>query len=183
MFRDVSWEYDDTGLVLKALAFAAHKHRDQRRKGAESSPYINHPISVANALWHEGGITDAVVIAAAILHDTLEDTETQTRELEDEFGRQICGIVMEVSDDQRLPPAERKRAQIDKAASLSHMAKQVKLADKLCNLRDILTTPPAGWDDERKRRYFDWAKQVVDVIRGTNHKLESAFDAVYAKRP
>jgi len=177
------WEYDDTGLVLKALTFAAHKHRDQRRKGAESSPYINHPIGLANVLWHEGKVTDAVVIAAAILHDTVEDTETSLDELQREFGKQIRNIVDEVSDDQRLPPVERKRLQVLKAAHASHMAKQVKLADKICNLRDILSAPPAGWERERKRRYFDWAKEVVDGIRGTNEDLEAAFDAVYAKRP
>lgn len=178
-----SWEYDDTGLVLKALAFAAHKHRDQRRKGAEASPYINHPIALASVLWHEGKVTDAVVIAASILHDTVEDTETTAHELEMEFGCPIRDIVLEVTDDQRLPPLERKRMQVVKAAHASPMAKLVKLADKICNLRDILHAPPAGWDVERKRRYFDWAKDVVDGLRGTNAALEAVFDEVYANKP
>ena len=175
--------FDDTGLVLKALAFAAHKHRDQRRKGIEASPYINHPIAVANILWHEGGVTDAVVLAAAVLHDTVEDTETTLQELKHEFGPQIAAVVMEVTDNQALAPIERKRAQVEKAPHLTHMAKQVKLADKLCNLRDILTAPPAGWDIGRKQRYFDWAKEVVNAIRGTNDLLEQAFDEVFERRP
>ena len=178
-----AWQYDDTGLVLKALAFGAHKHRDQRRKGAEASPYINHPIGLANVLWNEGDVSDAVVIAAAILHDTVEDTETTPEELEHEFGANIRNIVLEVTDDQHLPPAMRKRLQVLKSPLASHMAKQVKLADKICNLRDILNSPPEGWSLKRKRRYFDWAKQVVDGMRGTNSKLEKVFDNVYSQRP
>ena len=182
MQEDV-WEYDDTGLVLKALVFGAHKHRDQRRKGAEASPYINHPISLASVLWHEGDVSDAVVIAAAILHDTVEDTETTPEELEAEFGAQIRNIVLEVTDDQHLPPVLRKRLQVLKAPHASHMAKLVKLADKICNLRDIISAPPEGWTVERKRAYFDWARQVVKGIRGTNQKLEAVFDEIYARKP
>lgn len=180
---DAHWEFDDTGLVLKALTFAAHKHRDQRRKGAEASPYINHPIALANVLWHEGGVSDAVVIAAALLHDTVEDTETTADELEVHFGRQIRDIVLEVTDDQNLSPAERKQLQVEHAPHASHMAKLVKLADKICNLRDILTNPPAGWEVERKQRYFDWARDVVAGVRGTNERLELLFDRIYADRP
>lgn len=177
------WEYDDTGLVLKALAFAADKHRDQRRKNVEASPYINHPIELASVLWHIGGVTDAVVIAAAILHDTVEDTDTTPEELVENFGKQITDIVLEVTDDQMLPPVLRKRLQVLKAPHKTHMAKLVKLADKICNLRDILGSPPAGWDLRRKQRYFDWAREVVDGVRGTNQHLEDAFDAIYEKRP
>ena len=177
------WQYDDTGLVLKALAFAAEKHRDQRRKGIEASPYINHPIDLANTLWHLGGVTDAVVIAAALLHDTIEDTNTTPDELQVLFGDQVKKIVLEVTDDQLLSPVLRKRLQVIKAPHKSHMAKLVKLADKICNIQDILHSPPAGWDLKRKQKYFDWAKEVVEGLRGTNSRLENAFDEVYAKRP
>ncbi len=181
--KSESWEFDDTGLVLKALSFAAEKHRDQRRKGIEASPYINHPIMLANVLWHVGGVSDAVVIAAAMLHDTVEDTQTTPEELEQQFGKQVCDIVLEVTDDQHLPPVLRKRLQVIKAPHTTHMAKLVKLADKICNVRDILDAPPAGWTLARKRRYFDWAKEVVDSMRGTNERLESEFNGIYAKRP
>ncbi len=177
------WQYDDTGLVLKALAFAAEKHRDQRRKGIEASPYINHPIDLANTLWHLGGVTDAVVIAAALLHDTIEDTNTTPDELQVLFGDQVKKIVLEVTDDQLLSPVLRKRLQVIKAPHKSHMAKLVKLADKICNIQDILHSPPAGWDLKRKQKYFDWAKEVVEGLRGTNSRLENAFDEVYTKRP
>jgi guanosine-3',5'-bis(diphosphate) 3'-pyrophosphohydrolase len=173
----------DLGLILKALAFAAHKHRDQRRKDKLASPYINHPIELATVLSNEAGITDIDTLCGALLHDTVEDTETTPEELEAIFGKTICDIVMEVTDDKRLPKTERKRLQIKHAAHVSDQAKRVKLADKICNLRDMVNRPPAHWSLERRREYFDWAKQVIDQLRGIDAKLESVFDAAYSKRP
>jgi len=180
--------------LLKALAFAARKHRDQRRKDAEASPYINHPIALADLLVNEGGVHDLEVLCAALLHDTIEDTATTGAELEAEFGARIAGIVAAVSDDKALPKAERKRAQVEHAAQLrasragmprdlGHAAMLVKLADKICNLRDVDEHPPTSWDRARRREYFDWAKQVVDQLRGTHPRLEQVFDAAYARRP
>jgi guanosine-3',5'-bis(diphosphate) 3'-pyrophosphohydrolase len=170
-------------LLLKALAFAAHKHRDQRRKDAEASPYINHPIALAEVLAGEGGVTDIEVLAAALLHDTIEDTATTAGELRENFGERIAAMVAEVTDDTELPKAERKRLQIEHAAGISHGAKLVKLADKICNLRDVAERPPAKWDLERRREYFDWARQVIDGLRGAHATLEAAFDAAYARKP
>ena len=173
----------ELALLLKALAFAAHKHRDQRRKDADASPYINHPIALADVLVNEGGITDVEVLCAALLHDTVEDTATTHEELVDEFGSRIARIVAEVTDDKRLPKSERKRLQVEHAPHISHEAKLVKLADKLCNLRDVADRPPAGWDLARRQEYFDWANQVIDGLRGTHARLEAVFDAAYARRP
>ena len=173
----------DLALLLKALAFAAHKHRDQRRKDAEASPYINHPIALADVLVNEGGVTDTEVLSAALLHDTVEDTDTTPDELERVFGPRIARIVAEVTDDKNLPKAERKRLQVEHAATISPEAKLVKLADKICNLRDVVERPPASWDLARRTEYFDWAKSVVDRLRGAHPRLEKAFDAAYAKRP
>lgn len=170
-------------LVLKALAFAAHKHRDQRRKDPRASPYINHPIALANVLMNEAGVRDTKVICAALLHDTVEDTETTPEELEEHFGRAVRDIVLEVTDDKNLPKAERKRLQIVKAKGLSRRAKLVKLADKICNLRDIAESPPADWDLKRQQEYYDWAKRVIDRLRGAHPRLEATFDAAYARRP
>ena len=172
----------ELALLLKALAFAAHKHRDQRRKDAEASPYINHPIALAQVLAAEGGVTDIEVLAAALLHDTIEDTDTTGEELEREFGGRIAAMVAEVTDDSSLPKADRKRLQVSHAARLSREAKLVKLADKICNLRDVAERPPASWDLARRREYFDWAKRVVDGLRGTHPRLEAAFDAAYSMR-
>ena len=172
-----------TRLLVDALAFAAYKHRLQRRKDPEASPYINHPIALAHVLTDEAGMTNARLLAAAILHDTIEDTETTYEELCERFGKTIAGVVREVSDDTTLPRAERKRLQIEHAEHLSRRARLVKLADKICNVRDVAANAPHDWPLARRREYFDWAKAVVDRIRGTNKNLERAFDEAYAGRP
>lgn len=173
----------DLALVLRAAAFAADKHRNQRRKDAEASPYINHPLALATILTSEGGVSDAKVLAAALLHDTVEDTETTSDELRRQFGEEIASIVAEVTDDKSLPKQERKRLQIEKSSSKSDAAKLVKLADKISNLRDIAATPPADWSAERRREYFDWAHKVVAGLRGVSPALEAAFDEAYRSRP
>lgn len=170
-----------TGLILKAAAFAAEKHRDQRRKDPEASPYINHPIALANLLASQG-VTTPDVLCAALLHDTIEDTETTAAELEAAFGGRIAAIVLEVTDDKRLPKAERKQQQIDHAPHASQEARLVKLADKICNLHDILHSPPAGWPLARQQEYFDWAARVIAGVRGTHDGLEALFDDIYGRR-
>ena len=173
----------DIALILKAASFAAHKHRDQRRKDAQATPYINHPLALASLLADEAGITDAEVLAAALLHDTIEDTLTTAGELRAVFGERITSIVEEVTDDKSLPKAERKLRQVEKAAKASREAKLVKLADKTCNLRDLATTPPPDWDLARRREYFDWAQRVVAGLRGTHAGLEALFDRAADARP
>ena len=170
-----------TGLLLAALSYAADKHRNQRRKDAEASPYINHPIALAVALSLEGGIDDIPVLCAALLHDTLEDTDATFEELQDCFGLEIASLVAEVSDNKALSKADRKSKQIENAPSLSNGAKLIKLADKLCNLRDIAACPPADWSAARKREYCLWAKQVVDGVRGVNHGLEGKFNEAFER--
>jgi len=170
-------------LILKALEFAARKHRNQRRKDKVASPYINHPIALANVLWHEGAVTDPVVIAAALLHDTIEDTETTWQELRGEFGDEVADVVLEVTDVKWMKWKVRKRLQVARARYASDKAKLVKLADKICNLRDMAAHPPANWGLERRQQYFDWAKEVVDQFRGTHPELERRFDEVYALKP
>lgn len=169
--------------LVKALAFAAHKHRDQRRKDAEASPYINHPIALAAVLADEAGIDDERVLMAAVLHDTIEDTETTEQELSRLFGQEVAGIVLEVTDDKTLSAPERKRLQVEHAPHISRRAKLVKLADKICNLRDVANSPPAGWPLERRQAYFDWARQVVDGLRGVHPGLEHLFDEAHKLRP
>jgi guanosine-3',5'-bis(diphosphate) 3'-pyrophosphohydrolase len=171
----------DLKLLLKALDFASRKHTDQRRKDKDSSPYINHPIAVANVLCNEGHVTDAETICGALLHDTIEDTATTPDELAQEFGLAIRDIVLEVTDDKTLPKAERKRLQIVHAQHASPKAKLVKLADKIANLRDLVSSPPADWNSERRTQYFSWAKQVVNQIRGAHPELEAIFDQLYAR--
>lgn len=173
----------DFGLLLHAARFAAWKHRHQRRKGAGRLPYINHPLDLAHALWFEGGVRDEITLAAAILHDTIEDTQTTVQELQGEFGAAVAGIVMETSDEPSVDWRVRKKLQITRARSASQRAREVKLADKLCNLRSLVASPPQRWSLERRREYFDWAKRVVDELRGTNAELEARFDQIYRQRP
>ena len=169
----------DIALIMEAASFAAERHRTQRRKDAEASPYINHPLALASLLAGEGGVTDATVLAAALLHDTVEDTETSPDEIAERFGADVAAIVAEVTDDKSLHWTDRKRLQVVKAASKSDRAKLVKLADKVCNLRDLATTPPAEWSQERRLQYVRWAKEVVAGLRGANPALERVFDEVY----
>lgn len=169
--------------LIHATAFAADKHRMQRRKDVDASPYINHPIALAHVLSVEAGIEDENVLCAALLHDTIEDTDTSHDELEAQFGAKVAAIVAEVTDDKSLKKEERKRLQIEHAANLSSEAKLVKLADKICNLRDVAVSPPADWPLSRRQEYFDWAKSVIDGLRGAHADLEAKFDAAYALRP
>jgi guanosine-3',5'-bis(diphosphate) 3'-pyrophosphohydrolase len=169
--------------LILAFAFAARKHRNQRRKDVAASPYINHPIELANVLANEARVEDENVLIAAILHDTVEDTDTTGDELLRVFGREITDMVLEVSDDKALPKAERKRLQVAGAGRLSHGARLVELADKICNLRDISRSPPSGWPLERQQAYFDWAKAVVDGLRGAHPELERLFDEAFSARP
>jgi len=175
----------ETGLplIIKAVNFAADKHRGQSRKDAANTPYINHPIALANLLLNYAGISDVNVIAAAILHDTVEDTDATVDDIEEQFGTAIRDIVIEVTDDKSMSSPDRKRLQIEHAATLCHEAKLVKLADKISNLQDIIASPPVKWSLERKREYFDWAKAVIDQLRGTNEKLEKLFDETYQQKP
>ena len=170
-------------LLLKAISFAAEKHRHQRRKDPQASPYINHPIDLANVLLQEGRVSDTTVLIAAILHDTLEDTQTTPDELAAAFGGEIRDIVIEVTDNKALKKRKRKELQIKHGPHLTRKARLVKLADKICNLRDVAERPPAQWDMDRRREYFEWAKRVVDALRGVHPKLEKIFDKAYSGKP
>ncbi len=167
-------------LLFKALAFSAEKHTKQRRKDVDKTPYINHPISLANILAKRW-VIDENVLCAAILHDTIEDTDTTVEELQEHFGEKIKSIVLEVTDDKSLEKSVRKQKQVEHAASISHEAKLVKLADKIANITDIINSPPEDWSSIRKKEYFNWARAVVDNLRGAHQGLEKDFDDLINK--
>jgi len=166
------------GALLRAVAFAAVKHQDQRRKGHRHLPYINHPVRVAETLWSVGGVRDMTTLVAALLHDTLEDTGTTPAEIELHFGSEVLGVVQEVTDDKSLPKAVRKERQIVHAAHSSPQAKMIKLADKICNVSDLTNEPPADWPKSRFVQYIDWSELVVAGLRGVNPPLETLYDHV-----
>ena len=167
---------DNFSLFLKALHFAADKHRDQRRKGVDASPYINHPIYVAQILSDIAGINDVEVLCGAVLHDTVEDTDATLHDIEHAFGLRIARIVEEVSDDKSLKKKARKQAQIDHASSISREGALVKVADKIANIRDVASNPPPDWDTERRMGYLDWAEQVVARCKPEAPELVHYFE-------
>jgi guanosine-3',5'-bis(diphosphate) 3'-pyrophosphohydrolase len=171
----------ETVNLLRALHFAADRHQEQRRKGSTKMPYINHLIGVALLLAETGGVTDETLLLGGVLHDTVEDTKTTFEELEAAFGKPVADLVREVTDDKKLSKEQRKELQVQHAATASPLAKQLKIADKISNLRDVLHHPPEGWSDERRREYFEWAARVVANCRGYNPGLEAAFDALLAE--
>jgi len=174
---------DDISLVLKALEFAAVRHRKQFRKGKDKSPYINHPIQVANLLANEAGEKDPVLLSAAMLHDVVEDTvetKKEKKELIDQirelFGEEVLSVTLEVTDDKSFGKKKRKLMQIRHAPKLSVKAKKLKIADKIMNVHDIIVNPPVKWSLWRIRKYLDWSEKVVAGLRGVNKKLEDIFD-------
>lgn len=168
-------------LILRAIEFAARKHANQRRKDENASPYINHPVSVAFALAEIGRVKDSEILAAAILHDTLEDTETTKEELGEAFGSRVLKLVEEVTDDKRKPKAERKRLQVERARHLSPGAAQIKLGDKISNISDLIHSPPIDWSLERKREYLIWSEAVIANCPKVNNALGERFSQVLEK--
>lgn len=171
----------DTPVLRRATGFAAWKHKGQMRKCDGNIPYIHHPIEVTAILAEIGGITDFDVLQAGLLHDTIEDTETDSNDLEAHFGSRVCAIVLEVSDDKSLGKPVRKATQIEHAPHLSKDAQALKLADKISNVFDVAFNKPIDWAPERQLEYFDWASRVVTGLRGCNSALEAEFDQQLAE--
>lgn len=167
--------------IFDALYFATMKHSTQKRKNKAQSPYINHPIEVAHLLLTVGKIEDTNTIIAALLHDTLEDTQTTSEEIQEKFGADVLDIVQQVTDDKTLPKPERKRLQIVHAPTLRKEAKLVKLGDKISNVQSIYDDPPFFWDSQRRKEYIIWANAVINGLRGTNEALEKMFDTICQK--
>jgi (p)ppGpp synthase/HD superfamily hydrolase len=162
--------------VLDAARFAAERHVHQKRKGAAAEPYLNHLIEVAGLVATALTEPDTNLVIAALLHDTIEDTGTTRQELVERFGSDVAGLVVELTDDKSLPKQARKRLQIENAPKKSARAQAIKLADKISNLRAILFSPPADWDFQRKKEYFEWAKRVVGGFAEPNPALKAEFE-------
>jgi (p)ppGpp synthase/HD superfamily hydrolase len=171
---------NDIVRLTEAYRFAADRHVGQRRKGAAAEPYINHLAEVADLVARATGGADVELVMAAVLHDTVEDTDTTFADIAARFGERVAGLVAEVTDDTTLPKAERKRRQVEHAAHASHGAKVIKLADKTSNLRAMAVSPPRDWSEARRAEYLEWGRQVVANCRGANPWLEEKFDAAAA---
>jgi (p)ppGpp synthase/HD superfamily hydrolase len=165
--------------ILEAALFAAEKHAQQRRKGAAGEPYINHLLEVAELVSSALTEPDTNLVIAALLHDTVEDTGVTKEELAQRYGSDVADLVMEVTDDKSLPKAERKRLQVQNAPKKSPRAQVIKLADKISNMRSVLYSPPVDWDQERRRQYFEWAKQVIAGLTAPSPVLLAEFERTY----
>lgn len=168
---------DHVALVTQAADFAARLHTGQTRKGVASEPYINHLAEVASLLASSLDEPDAYLVAAAWLHDSIEDAGATREQLDALFGQFVADIVVEVTDDKNLPKAERKRLQVVNTPHKSKDARMLKLADKTSNVRALAASPPADWEPERCFAYVEWAQSVAASCKGLNDKLDRAFDA------
>jgi (p)ppGpp synthase/HD superfamily hydrolase len=167
--------------ILSAAHFAAEKHASQRRKGKAGEPYINHLLEVAQLISSALPEPDTNLMIAALLHDAIEDAGVTKDELVHRFGADVANLVAEVTDDKSLPKAERKRLQVENAPKKSARAQAIKLADKISNLRAILSSPPVDWDYQRKKEYFAWAKRVVDGLAAPDPALKAEFDKTLSR--
>ena len=167
--------------LADAADYAARQHIAQRRKGPRAEPYVNHLTEVAALLAEATDGSDVALLMAALLHDTLEDTDTTYEDLLQRFGPDVASLVAEVTDDKSLPKEERKRLQIEETAGKSRRARLLKIADKTSNLRGLVASPPVGWTEARLRDYVVWAYDVARSCRGLNPRLEAAFDEAHEK--
>lgn len=165
-------------LFIQAAHFAAVRHRDQKRKGELGEPYINHLLEVCHLLVGVG-MEDEITLAAAVLHDTVEDAVVHFSELQSRFGDEVTALVRELTDDMRLHSDERKRLEVAHASTMSAAAQAIKVADKLSNVRAILTTPPTGWSVERRREYCEFAKRLVAHCDQAPPALIKHFEKTY----
>jgi len=162
--------------VLKAAEAAAHWHSSQKRKGAAAEPYINHLIEVATLVAEATDGQDPHLVAAALLHDAVEDQNIPLSQIASMFGDDVAALVGEVTDDKSLPKLERKRLQAEHAPHKSGRAKILKLADKISNVRALAASPPADWTLERRREYVSWARDVVAGLGDACPHLQQQFE-------
>jgi (p)ppGpp synthase/HD superfamily hydrolase len=166
--------------VMRAADAAARWHVNQRRKGAAQEPYITHLLEVAMLVAEATAGADPNLVVAALLHDTIEDQGVTREEIAAQFNDDVADLVVEVTDNKKLPKAERKQLQIKHAPKLTPRAKILKLADKISNLRSLATSPPAEWPMQRRSDYVIWTTEVVQGLRGASGLLEQEFDRAAA---
>ncbi|MEZ5967228.1 MAG: HD domain-containing protein [Planctomycetota bacterium] len=160
--------------IAAAMMYAIEKHWHQRRR--DGTPYIAHPIRVAECLRRIGGVDDPDVIIAALLHDSIEDTDCEWDDLDKRFGRRVADLVATLSGDMRMPKPERRTEVIERARTAPREAQAIRLADRLDNLLDM-----SGFSQARKEEYVDGSEKTLAACRGANPALEAAMAAAIAK--
>ena len=166
-------------LILQAIEFASYRHRFDKTRNDE--PYINHVINVCSLISVIGEEQDPETLAAAALHDTIEKTGTKGSEINFNFGENVFQIVLEVTDHASENDVEKFQQQFDRINGLSQKAKIIKLADKVANVKSLLSFPPEGWDLQKRSLYINWADRIINALRGTNKNLEEYYDHMIAE--
>lgn len=164
-------------ILLETIQFAAKAHKDQRRKGINGEPYINHPIEVASLLSNVASVSDIELLQAAILHDTIEDTDVTEETILKRFGETVLHYVKEVTDDKSLPLTERRKLQIEKVQSSSKEIRLLKLADHCSNVASI----PSTWNKKRCESYLAWSAKVADYCFQESVSLSLVYKERHAK--
>lgn len=166
------------GLIERADAFAERAHAGQLR-GDGKTPYIAHPRAVARILRDEAGITNEATLAAALLHDTIEDCDVTWADLASEFGQSVANAVSELTNDPIPFGHSKAQMQAAKARRMSPRAAMIKTADKIANLRDLIAAPPVGWSDAKRRRTLEDARQVVAAMAHRHPELDRLFEQAH----
>jgi (p)ppGpp synthase/HD superfamily hydrolase len=160
----------DIKLVSKALMLAAKGHAEQQRK-SDNSPYINHLIEVMSLLVELAHETAPSVLCAAILHDSLEDTNITQSTILSEFGVEALEMVKALTDDKSLSLERRRQHILDKLPNASDNIRRIKLADVCSNASAI----PVTWDEQRLTDYFLWLDQVAALCRVSSEVLYQEY--------
>lgn len=157
-------------LTQKAIEFAREHHRGQLRD-ADGAPFLIHPLEVASLL-ERSGYPDQVV-AAAVLHDVLEDTDVEHVELNDRFGREVCHLVDTVSDDMSIEDVDARKADVrERVRAEDGYAAAVFAADKISKVRELRMLLASGRTDRQEaeiklQRYREGLEMLDDVIPGS----------------
>jgi|RhiMethySRZTD1v2_1073278.scaffolds.fasta_scaffold1455764_2 guanosine-3',5'-bis(diphosphate) 3'-pyrophosphohydrolase len=168
MLAGVSESPEPHRRYVEAVLWAMEKHRIQVRR--DGTPYIAHPLRVAESLRTIAGVADVDVLIAGLLHDVIEDTECDYDAIESRFGARVAGLVAELTADMRLPKEARRRDQIEKIRHASGDAKKIKLADRYDNVTDM-----KGFSEKRRSEYIAQSRAVLEACRGASPALEERF--------
>ncbi|PZO87448.1 MAG: bifunctional (p)ppGpp synthetase/guanosine-3',5'-bis(diphosphate) 3'-pyrophosphohydrolase [Micavibrio aeruginosavorus] len=167
-------------MIEKAKTLAAKKHAHLTLYNAAHSPAILHIGEVAGWVEQHGGSED--MIAAAWLHDIVEDTDVTITQVEEIFGPGIALLVDGLTDPPHfapLPLEQRKPMQAERLKGKGEEVKLIKICDQLSNVRRILNDPPTDWNFQTQFQYIKGARAVADICRGVNADLDRLFDEAY----
>jgi (p)ppGpp synthase/HD superfamily hydrolase len=172
----------ETAVILAALQFSVQKHLRQMSKESDNGTYLDQRIAVTDVLSRIGHVTDITILTAAILHYVFDDTQTLKLELDQHFGPKVRYLVQELSENKNSSEPNRMRVQLKRASTLSFPAKNILLAEKICNMQSISSNNPADWSLERKCEYMTQLAQIATSCRGANPYLDQYFNELIEAR-